>query len=243
MHDARRSRALLTEALALGSPPPGLANRARYYVDVAAGDWTAAVADARAYAAHEQYFWGPDIGRGAAPLLAYALARAGDVAAAEAAIQASPLDCYACLRARGQVAALKGDWAAANAWFARAVRAGPSIPFAYADRGEMLLRRGEADPAIAQFVLAHQRGPHFADPLELWGEALMAKSRPDLAPAKFEEAARYAPNWGRLHLKWAEALLALRQTEAARKQLAIAANLTLTPDEASELSRLGVGPR
>jgi tetratricopeptide (TPR) repeat protein len=244
LHDAARSRTLIAETLATGPAPPDAVSRARYFADAAAGDWPAAAADARAYSAPLPPgvpLTGPAI-RLAAPLLAYALARAGDFAGAEAAIEATPLDCYGCLQARGQVAALKSDWTGADAWFARAVAAGPSIPFAYADRGEMLLRKGDADAAIAQFAQAHQRGPHFADPLELWGEALMAKTQPDLALAKFEEAARYAPNWGRLHLKWAEALLSLHQPEAARRQLALAATLGLTPEEASELSRLR-GPR
>jgi tetratricopeptide (TPR) repeat protein len=240
LHDAARSRTLIAEALASGPAPADVVGRARYFAGAAAADWPAAAADGRAYGAPLQVgvqVTGPTTLQ-AAPLLAYALARAGDFAGADAAIEATPLDCYGCLQARGEVAALKSDWSGADAWFARAVAAAPSIPFAYADRGEMLLRKGDADAAIAQFALAHQRGPHFADPLELWGEALMAKSRPDLALAKFEEAARYAPNWGRLHLKWAEALLALHQPDAARRQLALAAALALAPDEASELSRL-----
>ena len=244
LHDAARSRTLIAETLASGPARPDAVSRARYFADVAAGDWPAAAIDARAYGAALPVgvqLTGPTTWQ-AAPLLAYALARAGDFVGAEAAIEATPLDCYGCLQARGQVAALKSDWTGADAWFARAVAAGPSIPFAYADRGEMLLRKGDTDAAIAQFAQAHQRGPHFADPLELWGEALMAKARPDLAVAKFEEAARYAPNWGRLHLKWAEALLSLHQPEVARRQLALAATLGLTPEEASELSRLR-GPR
>jgi tetratricopeptide (TPR) repeat protein len=94
--------------------------------------------------------------------------------------------------------------------------------------------KGDDDGAIAKFTLANGKGPHFADPLELWGEALMAKNRSDLALAKFEEANQYAPNWGRLHLKWGEALFYAGAKDQARKQLAIAAKLDLSPADAKE---------
>jgi tetratricopeptide (TPR) repeat protein len=140
------------------------------------------------------------------PFLALAKAKLGDTVGAEVVIAATPADCYACIRIRGNIGAIESNWGQADYWFARAVQQAPSIPFAYADWGEMLLKKGDPDAAIAKFTLANKKGPKFADPLEGWGEALMRKDRSDLAPAKFEEANKYIPNRGRLHLMWGEAL-------------------------------------
>ena len=171
------------------------------------------------------------------PLTAVARAELGRFAAAEAAIAPTPADCYPCLITRARIADLKGDARRADQWFARAVNAAPSIPFAYANWGEALLQHGQPDAAIEKFKLANKKGPHFADPLEAWGEALMAKNRSDLALAKFTEANRYAPNWGRLHLKWGVALRYAGNKDEEKKQLARAAQLDLTPSEKSELAR------
>ena len=54
----------------------------------------------------------------------------GDTASAEALIAATPLDCYLCVRVRGQIAAIKHDWPSAERWFSEAVRQAPSLPFA-----------------------------------------------------------------------------------------------------------------
>src|SRR5207253_1168757 len=114
LHDPITGRALIAEALASGPTTPDDLNPASYYVNAAAGDWPAAIADAKAFAAPQPTTprtFGPDTSRMALPMLAYALARSGDLAQAEAIAQALPQDCYECLRARGRVAALKGDWA------------------------------------------------------------------------------------------------------------------------------------
>ncbi len=175
------------------------------------------------------------------PLVANAQARLGRFAAADAAIAPTPADCYGCLIARARIADLKGEHARADWWFARAVSAAPSIPFAYADWGQALLARGQPDGAIATFTIANQKGPHFADALEGWGEALMAKNQSHLAVAKFAEAEKYAPNWGRLHLKWGEALLYAGKAVEATAEFASAATLDLTSSEKSELARVSHG--
>jgi Tfp pilus assembly protein PilF len=254
-HDATESRARLAEiaalsqaasvSSALGSPinaVRGDLNRIRYYQHAALGDWVAAAADARANAAEL------DAGNAKSgsqlvsysysyPLLAVAEARSGDVSRAHADAEAMPTDCYACLRAHGVIGGLERNWPIADAWFARAIKAAPSIPFAYSEWGESLLARGQPDAAIAQFTIANQKGPHFADPLEGWGEGLMAKNESHLALAKFAEAEKYAPNWGRLHLKWGEALVYAGKPDEAKAQFARAAQLDLTPSEKSELAR------
>jgi tetratricopeptide (TPR) repeat protein len=167
-----------------------------------------------------------------------AKSKLGDVAGAEALIAATPLDCYDCQRIRGTIAALAGQPDKADAWFARAVHDGPSIPFAYHDSGRALLARGKSDEAIVQFKLANQKGPKFADALEGWGEALMANNQSHLALAKFAEAEKYAPNWGRLHLKWAQALAYAGKPDEAKKQFTRAARLDLITSERSELARV-----
>jgi tetratricopeptide (TPR) repeat protein len=171
------------------------------------------------------------------PWLAYADARLGDVAVADALIAKTPRDCYLCVRMRGNIAATEKNWHGATRWFADAAKQGPSLPFAYADWGAMLLRKGDLDGAIAKFQTANQKGPHFADPLEMWGEALMQKNRSDLALPKFEEADKYAPNWGRLHLKWGEALSYTGEKSEAKKQFFLAGSLDLSASDKSELTK------
>ena len=175
------------------------------------------------------------------PWVALAKAHTGDLAGAQAVIAATPADCYDCVRARGVVAALAGEPARADSWFARAVHDAPSIPFAYEDWGRALLDRGKPDDAIEKFKSSNAKGPHFADPLEGWGEALMAKNQSHLALAKFAEAEKHAPNWGRLHLKWGEALAYAGKPADARAQFARAAVLELTPSEKAELTRAAHG--
>ncbi|HEX3809371.1 MAG TPA: hypothetical protein VHW02_06685 [Rhizomicrobium sp.] len=175
------------------------------------------------------------------PYWADAAAHTGDIKGAEALIAPTPLDCDACVRSRGRIAAQKRDWKAAAHWFALVSARAPHVPFADTDWGAMLLAKGDLDGAIAQFESANAKGPHFADPLEMWGEALMAKNRSDLALAKFDDANKYAPNWGRLHLKWGEALSYAGDKADAQKQWAIAAHLDLAPPEKSQLVRLSHG--
>ena len=170
-------------------------------------------------------------------LVALAHAYTRDFGGAEALIAQCPLDSDDCKIGRGQIATMEGQPGRADAWFAQAEKAEPSVPFADTSWGRALLARGQPDAAIAKFTIANQKGPHFADPLEMWGEALMAKSRSDLALAKFAEAEKYAPNWERLHLKWGEALIYAGKKDEAQKQLAKAAGLDLTADEKAELVR------
>ena len=174
------------------------------------------------------------------PLLADAEARLGNFARAHALIDGAAADCYLCTRVRGNVAAAQKDWGAANRWYAKATALGPSLPFAGLDWARALLSKGDPDGAIARLADANAKAPHFADPLELWGEALTRKNRADLALAKFAQAEKYAPNWGRLHLKWGEALLWSGDRDGARKQLARAAMLYLTPSERAQLEALHV---
>ena len=211
----------------------------KMYIAYYSGDWANAARFGNA--ARDMLGLQPDQHwqvNGLLPFVSEAVARNGDIAGAEALIAPTLLDCDACVRARGRIAALKHDWKSAAHWFSMVSARSPHVPFADADWGAMLLAKGDLDGAIAKFATANQKGPQFADPLEMWGEALMLKNRSDLALAKFEEANEYAPNWGRLHLKWGQALLYTGDKVAAAKQFAIAGSLYLSPSEKSELARM-----
>jgi hypothetical protein len=97
IHDAPGARALIDRSSASDGADPEATARAKYFADAAAENWRAAVADARAYQGAKIRTKSP-LGRItertlAAPLLAVALARAGDIAAARVEIGNSPADC------------------------------------------------------------------------------------------------------------------------------------------------------
>ena len=229
-HDIATARALLVSARASGRADPDESVDAAYYIAMSEGDGAAAVRAAHAHA-HT-----PGQSGSAAyaavvdrvetePMIAMALALAGDAAGARKIADATPADCYPCQIARAAAAAAAKDWARADFWFAHATALAPSLPYAETEWGRMLRAKGDIDGAIAKLERAHRKGPHFADPLEMWGEALIAKNRSDLALSKFEEAAKYAPNWKRLHQKWGEALGYIGKKDEAAKQFALARSL------------------
>jgi tetratricopeptide (TPR) repeat protein len=172
-------------------------------------------------------------GEGAAAL-AVGYAHLGRLAEAEALVGTTPLDCGACLEARGWVAELAGDHATADRWFSQSERAEGDAPMGDTAWAAALLHRGDLDGAIARLKDAHRKGPHFADPLELWGEALLRKGDLSGAVAKFAEADTYAPRWGRNHLEWGEALMLSGRFHEARAQYAAAQGMDLSkPDRAA----------
>jgi tetratricopeptide (TPR) repeat protein len=196
----------------------------RYWISAQMGQWDKALADVQAldavleaekakrpiYGLMQQVLsW---------PLEALALAHTGDVAGAQALIGRTPLDCYPCLRVRGQVAAQARDWPAAERWFAEAVRQAPSPPQAYAEWARARLDRGDTDGAIALAKQAQAKAPRFADPLEVWGEALMAKGDFAGAAGRFADADKLAPHWAANHLRWSQALAKLGKVDEARAQ-------------------------
>ncbi len=125
--------------------------------------------------------------------------KAGQPAKADAALtpygNLPSVDCY---RLRGDVLDLRGDWPGAQAWYAKAVKLGPSIPSGYYSWGLALARHGDLDGAAAKFKDAHQKGPHWADPLKAWGDVLAKQGKAKKALAKYREALKYAPNWKQL---------------------------------------------
>lgn len=171
------------------------------------------------------------------PALAYARARTGDLAGAQALIAATPLDCYLCVRERARIAELAGDRAAADRWSAEARRQGPSLPFAFAERGQMLMARGDPAGAIAFYEQAVERGPRWADPQKYWGDALMARGDEAGAIRKYRAAADRAPRWGALHLAWGRALEAQGKRDEAGEKYAQAARMDLSAADRAEVVR------
>jgi tetratricopeptide (TPR) repeat protein len=245
MHDTTQASHLVAEQQQVGAFDAAHLSRAQYFIHAEKGDWRGAVTDARGYAqalladksvsAKLDGLFAQTL---ATPLLAHALTASDDIAAARKTIDGTHLDCYGCLRERGNIDAYGKNWNGAAYWFARAVSAGPSVPFAYFDWGVMLLAKGDYDAAIGKLREANLKGPHWADPLELWAEALMLKNRSDLALAKFEEAGKYAPNWGHLHLAWGKALSYDGQKDEAQKRYTLASRLDLSRSDRTQLEEL-----
>ena len=125
--------------------------------------------------------------------------KTGQPAKADAALNAvgklTFVDCY---RFRGDLLDLRGDWAGAQAWYAKAVKLGPSIPSGYYSWGVALAKHGDLDGAAAKFKDANQKGPHWADPLKAWGDVLAKQGKTKEALVKYDEALKYAPNWKQL---------------------------------------------
>ncbi len=194
-HDPGAARQAVAESAGVAFDSPGAVAYANAVIAFYAGDWQAVIdiagpleADSNAYLRAWQAVQ-------VRPLRAVAMARLGDFIGAEALIARMPLDCDLCVRARGQVAALKGDWPAADAWFSMVAARSPSVPFAYADWGEALLAKGDLDGAIEKFKRANAISPHFANPLKGWGDALARQGRWREALAKFQEGLNDAPTW------------------------------------------------
>jgi len=125
--------------------------------------------------------------------------KTGQPAKADAALNAvGKLPFVDCYRFRGDLLDLRGDWAGAQAWYAKAVKLGPSIPSGYYSWGVALARHGNLDGAAAKLKDANQKGPHWADPLKAWGDVLAKQGHTKEALAKYDEALKYAPNWKEL---------------------------------------------
>ena len=127
--------------------------------------------------------------------------KTGQAAKADAALaavgQLTYVDCY---RFRGDVLDLRGDWQGAQAWYAKAVQLGPSIPSGYYSWGLALARHGDLNGAAEKFKQANLDGPHWADPLKAWGDTLVKQGHTRQALDKYDEALKYAPNWSALKL-------------------------------------------
>ena len=241
-HDIATARTAQLPDVIYSYPPRFGALWLATLVDTAAGDWSTATDDGEkalelgtGHKETQPALVGHTVG--IVPALAIAHAHLGNFSRAHVLIDPTPLDCDACVRARGSIAGLQHEWRAASRWFAMVDERSPSIPLTDVVWGEMLLAKGDLDSAIDKFALANRKSEHFADPLEMWGEALMLKNHSDLALVKFEDANKYAPNWGRLHMKWGEALGYVGREGEARAQYRIASTLDLSLADKAELAR------
>jgi tetratricopeptide (TPR) repeat protein len=108
---------------------------------------------------------------------------------------AGALNFVDCHRFRGDVMDLRGDWTAAQVWYAKAVELAPSLPAGYYSWGLALAKHGDLDGALAKLKDANRTGPHWADPLKAWGDVLMKQGHAKEALLKYTEAMNYAPNW------------------------------------------------
>jgi tetratricopeptide (TPR) repeat protein len=137
--------------------------------------------------------------------------KTGQPTKADAALNAvGKLTFVDCNRFRGDLLELRGDWAGAQAWYAKAVKLAPSIPSGYYSWGVALAKHGDLDGAAAKLKDANQKGPHWADPLKAWGDALVKQGNTKDALAKYDDALKYAPNWK--ELKEARDALAKQKT-------------------------------
>jgi tetratricopeptide (TPR) repeat protein len=105
------------------------------------------------------------------------------------------LDCY---RFKGDVLDLRGDWAEAQQWYAKAVKLNPSSPAGHYSWALALLRHGDLAGSTEQLRLANQKGPSWADPLKVWGDLLVKQGNNKDALAKYDEALKFAPDWNAL---------------------------------------------
>ena len=164
-----------------------------------AGDLKAAAREWDAFAAA---YADPVVSTAGANQICYAAVtyeKTGQPAKADAALKpyggASFVDCY---RFKGDVLDLRGDWAGAEEWYAKAVKLGPSIPSGYYSWGMALFRHGDLEGAAAKFKDANHKSPHWADPLKAWGDVLVKQGHTKDALEKYDEALKYAPNWMQL---------------------------------------------
>jgi len=197
-HDLAGARQAVAEGADVAFDSPGAAAYANAVIAFYAGDWRAVIDNAAPLETDRNPYVLAWQGVQVRPLRAVAMARLGDFVGADALIARMPLDCDLCVRARGQVAALRRDWPAADAWFAMVAARSPSIPFAYLDWGAALLAKGDLGGAIAKFRKANAISPHFSDPLKGWGDALARQGQWRGAVAKFDEALKRAPAWREL---------------------------------------------
>ncbi len=179
-----------------------------------------------------------------------ALARAGRVAEAQAAIARVPsvpgwspgiADRFAFLIARAVTADAAGRRAEADTLFARAAALGPSLPQAREAWSRALLARGDAAGALKQARLAVKASPRWPDAHRAQGRALHALRQDADAAKAYARAAKLSPNWGALEIDWGLALAAQGKGADARAKWRRAAALDLGPADRARVTALLAG--
>jgi tetratricopeptide (TPR) repeat protein len=206
IHDVDAADLRLASAVWDQKSPPDIANAAvaRAWLAEEVGDLTAA---SNAWDDYAVAYADPGVATASPWQICWAaptFQRTGHPAKADAALDAPIkaigighfVDCY---RFRADVLDLRGDWAGAQAWYARAVNLAPDVPSGSYSWGLALARRGDLAGAAAKFEAANQAGPHWADPLKAWGDVLMRQGQAKAALTKYDQALKYAPLWKQLH--------------------------------------------
>lgn len=185
------------------APDVAAAASAKALLAEESGDWKAAADEwdvlAAAYA-------NPTVSTANPQYMCYAAPsyeKTGQSAKADAALDAPMktvgistfVDCY---RFRGDVLELRGNWAGAQEWYAKAVNLAPSIPSGYYSWGMALAKHGDLNGAAEKFKDANLKGPHWAEPLKAWGDVLVKQEHKADAIAKYDAALKHAPNWRQL---------------------------------------------
>lgn len=171
------------------------------------------------------------------PLKARALIAAGQTEQARLLLMDSPGDAYQPTVARGEAASALGDWAAADALFARAQNMAPSLPWAHLAQARSQLARGDLDGADKALVIAARISPQLSEVRMIQGEVALKRGDLQNASKTFEAAARRAPHWGRLHLVWGEAESRRRQAKRASSLWTQALGMDLSPADRARLQK------
>jgi tetratricopeptide (TPR) repeat protein len=130
--------------------------------------------------------------------LALAKARFGDLPGGQVLIAETPMDCRMCVDFRGRIAAMAGNTADSEKWFAQAIELAPKLPQVYTDRGQARLDHGELATALTDATQAATLSPHDGDAWKLWGDVLAKQGKTKEALTKYDEALKYAPQWKQL---------------------------------------------
>ncbi|MBX3737840.1 MAG: tetratricopeptide repeat protein [Candidatus Didemnitutus sp.] len=138
----------------------------------------------------------------------------------------------------GNVRQARGDFAAAQALFARALAARPRDATTLSNLGNALLAQGHADEAIARFEAALQARPDFAGALYNLANTLAQTGRLTEAVAHYERLLALTPADAEARANFSAVLAALDRPDAALAQIREA--VRLRPDHAGLRNACGV---
>ncbi len=108
------------------------------------------------------------------------------------------MDSRMCVDFRGRIAAMAGNTAEAEKWFAQAIELAPKLPQVYIDRGHARLDHGDLAGALAGASQSATLSPHDGDAWKLWADVLAKQVHAKEALAKYDEALKFAQKWKQL---------------------------------------------
>lgn len=200
LHDPVRAAEVLDLVPAANSPRAQIRlSLSRCRLAAERGDWAAALLEIEGTDATNHGAILATLRRRDPLFAAELFVHTGRNAEADEIIAAYAPDNYDGWRARGRVATLRQNYAAAEQALAEAVRQAPAFADAYEDWADLLYAKGDLPGAIAKYSDANQRAPHWADPLKAWGDALLKQGHAQQALVKYDQALKYAPHWQALN--------------------------------------------